>query len=193
MSISQVNNLTILSNKEIEIIDEDDSTTMAPLNVNGAVSVSKGIKIGFSDVSVPGLIIFDRLNFMGFNKNGWSLLSNNNEPVIIELNKDSSNDIEINFDDDDNYNIYINDVINEINLLLSTVEFNKIYNIRLSIINNTDNEININFKSNDGDIYMTNNNILIKQNEIIKFNAELIENDDNRKYLISYKNFFKSK
>ena len=68
--------LNVNSNKDIELLNKNYETIGA-LNVNGSISCNKGIKIGDSDSEVPGLITFDGANFLGFNKNGWNLLSNN--------------------------------------------------------------------------------------------------------------------
>lgn len=182
--MSQIKKLTILSDSDIKKIDNNGGTIGA-LTVNGAISSNKGVKLGFSDVCEPGLIIFDGLNFIGFNKNGWTLLSNNTEPEVIEdkIIQNGISKINVNIDDDSSFIHKINTNINRLIINFTKIEFYKVHTFKLNLINNITNKIVLSFENND--IIFQDGIKLeeINRGEIIVMDVEILDNI----YLISYK------
>ena len=179
--------LTIRSSEDIDQLNED--LYVAPLSVKGAIACDKGIKIGFSDQCIPGIIIYDGLNFLGFNKNGWTLLSNNYDYAdITETRKDDSISLQIDIDDDPNFKYSINDNIDILYINLNKLSYFKTNNINFILINNLKKDIKIIF-SNEFDIFysknITKNDIKILKNNIIKFTIDIVD----KYFLISYKEY----
>ena len=179
--------LTISSKKDIEELNDD--LYIAPLHVKGAISCDMGIKIGFSDKCIPGLIIYDGLNFIGFNKNGWTLLSNNYEYIELKHSiKDNNLSLDIDIDDDINFKYTINDDIDNVYINLNKMNYYKTNNINILLINNLKKDMRVIF-NNDIDIFYSNNisknDIKILKNNIIKFNVDIID----KHFLISYNEF----
>ncbi len=55
----------------------------AALNVQGGVSIKKGLKIGFQENLIPGLLMYDQENFFGYSeKKGLCLLSSDQSRFI---------------------------------------------------------------------------------------------------------------
>ncbi len=60
--------------------------TIAPLIVEGGASFNKGIKLGIQENLIPGLIIYDGENFLGFSeKFGLCLLNTYSHSTYLEL------------------------------------------------------------------------------------------------------------
>lgn len=60
--------------------------TIAPFIVEGGASFSKGIKLGIQENLIPGLIIYDGENFLGFSeKFGLCLLNTYSHSTYLEL------------------------------------------------------------------------------------------------------------
>lgn len=202
--INNCDTLNIKSNKDLEIINKKFDT-IGVLNVNGAINCNKGIKIGLSNKNVPGLMVFDGINFLGFNKNGWNLLSHNtiyqniDETNIIYNVENNILHIIANIDDDNNikYNIDKNNIDKnnfidiDINIHLNKIDNYKINYLNI-LLNNYDdnynnNNFNIYFFSKYHDIYYENKNIILKNSESILIH--IIITDDS--YYISFKNYQK--
>ena len=184
--------LNVNSNKDIELLNKNYETIGA-LNVNGSISCNKGIKIGDSDSEVPGLITFDGANFLGFNKNGWNLLSNNECFELID-NKNAifdKNNLNLiaNIDDNKNLKFIINDFdsqIKNIHLFLNKIYDTKINELNILLINNTKEKYKINFFANSYEkIYYQNKDIFLE--ECIIFNILI----DSNNYFVSFKEFKK--
>ena len=180
-----IDRLNINSYDDIYELNNNDYS--APLYINGSVIINKGLKIGFSESSIPGNIIFDGLNFYGFNKNGWTLLSNNDEYVEIESNYENNNlYLNINIEDDINYKYNINENIDKLYINLTKDKFFKINSINIFLTNNIKKKIMILFNDNNNNIYYSfNKHDIYIDNNIIKINIQIL--DDN--YLISFKKF----
>ena len=152
--------IRIRNNNNISKIPDSDKT-FAPLTVSGSAVFGKGIQIGFSDQNIPGLLVYDGSNIMGFtNKNGWSLLSNNFLYNPIDLNELDSNKKELNIDiiaeDDSYFNIIIdNDLSNTLYKIKTIIQdYRKISSLKLVIENNSISDFTYTF-DNDG-IYFDN-------------------------------------
>jgi len=193
--------LNVNSTQDIKMVNVNKNyESMGALNVNGSINCEKGIKIGNSMMNAPGLLKFDGINFMGFYKNGWNLLSKNENFEFID-NNDSiidSNDnlnIIINIDDDINFkykitNEYIND---NINIFLNKIKDYKVNHINILLINETDKFYNIKFNANNNRNTFHNNEKIYYDNKHIYVRECIIINiliDDNY-YFISFKNYEK--
>jgi hypothetical protein len=81
--------LKITSQEEVQVIEDtvhEKIHTMAPLLVEGGVSVGKGIKIGIQENLVGGMMVYDGENFLGFSeKFGLTLLSNHHQSTYLEI------------------------------------------------------------------------------------------------------------
>jgi len=140
--------LNVNSNKDIELLNKNYDTISA-LNVNGSISCNKGIRIGESESEVPGLIIFDGANFLGFNKNGWNLLSENKYFELIDnkniIYEENILNLIANIDDNTNLKFILNQSnfkIKNIKIFLNKIYDTKINEINILLMNNTNKEYN---------------------------------------------------
>ena len=184
--------LNVNSNKDIELLNKNYDTISA-LNVNGSISCNKGIRIGESESEVPGLIIFDGANFLGFNKNGWNLLSENKYFELIDnkniIYEENILNLIANIDDNTNLKFILNQSnykIKNIKLFLNKIYDTKINEINILLINNTNEEYKFDLISNNySQIFYNNKKNILKECLILNI---LI--DDNN-YFVSFKEFKK--
>ena len=152
--------IRIRNDKNISIIPDSDKT-FAPLTVSGSAVFGKGVQIGYSEQNIPGLLTYDGNNIMGFTeKNGWSLLSNNNlyNPIdLTDVNKEKKElNIDLLVEDDQYFNINILEDLSKITFKISTIlkNYRKISNIKLIIENKS--EHNFIYKLDDNKYYFNN-------------------------------------
>lgn len=81
--------LKITNKEEVNSFDNKKTgevQTIAPLIVEGGASFNKGIKLGIQENLIPGLIIYDGENFLGFSeKFGLCLLNTYSHSTYLEL------------------------------------------------------------------------------------------------------------
>ncbi len=84
-----VQTLKVTQTDDVNIYEDhvrDSIHTMAPFTIEGGMSVGKGIKIGVQENLVPGLIVYDGENFMGFSeKFGLTMLGVHQQSTFLEL------------------------------------------------------------------------------------------------------------
>ena len=82
-----VNFLNVLNNKDVIHIDND--VFKGALTVEGGGVIKKGLKIGYQEKMVSGLLIYDNENFFGYSdKYGLTLLSKHNDYTQLIIEKD---------------------------------------------------------------------------------------------------------
>jgi hypothetical protein len=82
-----VNFLNVLNNKDVIHIDND--VFKGSLTVEGGGVIKKGLKIGYQEKMVSGLLIYDNENFFGYSdKYGLTLLSKHNDYTELIIEKD---------------------------------------------------------------------------------------------------------
>lgn len=84
-----VQTLKVTQSDDVNIYEDhirNSIHTMAPFTVEGGMSVGKGIKIGVQENLVPGLVVYDGENFLGFSeKFGLTLLGTHQQSTNLEL------------------------------------------------------------------------------------------------------------
>ena len=82
-----VNFLNVLNNKDVIHIDND--VFKGALTVEGGGVIKKGLKIGYQEKMVSGLLIYDNENFFGYSdKYGLTLLSKHTDYTQLIIEKD---------------------------------------------------------------------------------------------------------
>ena len=86
---SIIQTLKITNQEDVNVYEDSIHHTiqsMAPLIVEGGMSVGKGIKIGLQENLIPGLVVYDGENFLGFSeKFGLTLLGNHPQSTYLEI------------------------------------------------------------------------------------------------------------
>ena len=85
-----INFLNVLNNKEVIHIDNGKTDIFkGALTVEGGGVIKKGLKIGYQEKMVSGLLIYDNENFFGYSdKYGLTLLSKHNDYTELIIEKD---------------------------------------------------------------------------------------------------------
>ena len=85
-----VNFLNVLNNKDVIHIDNGKNDVFkGALTVEGGGVIKKGLKIGYQEKMVSGLLIYDNENFFGYSdKYGLTLLSKHNDYTELIIEKD---------------------------------------------------------------------------------------------------------
>ena len=86
---SIIQSLKITNQDDVNVYEDSihqSIQSIAPLIVEGGMSVGKGIKIGLQENLIPGLMMYDGENFLGFSeKFGLTLLSNHPQSTYLEI------------------------------------------------------------------------------------------------------------
>jgi hypothetical protein len=84
------NFLNVLNNKDVSYVDNGKNDIFkASLTVEGGGVIKKGLKIGYQEKMVSGLLIYDNENFFGYSdKYGLTLLSKHNDYTELIIEKD---------------------------------------------------------------------------------------------------------
>lgn len=183
--------LNVFGNKELEVINKNNDC-IAPLNVSGSINCQKSIKIGFSDKPIEGSLIYDGSNFLGFNKDGWNLLSVNKNYLKIEEDKYFFDDnrylnLIIDLEDDHlfKFNVDLN-IDEKIIIQLNKTDFNKINHYSILLKNKNNQHYKIEFLSKqEYPIFYENGMNNIELDKIILI--DIIFEDD--EFIIHYKKF----
>jgi hypothetical protein len=85
-----INFLNVLNNKDVSHIDNGIFDVFkGALTVEGGGVIKKGLKIGYQEKMVSGLLIYDNENFFGYSdKYGLTLLSKHNDYTELIIEKD---------------------------------------------------------------------------------------------------------
>ena len=85
-----VNFLNVLNNKDVIHINNGNYDVFkGALTVEGGGVIKKGLKIGYQEKMVSGLLIYDNENFFGYSdKYGLTLLSKHNDYTELIIEKD---------------------------------------------------------------------------------------------------------
>ena len=85
-----VNFLNVLNNKDVIHINNGNYDVFkGSLTVEGGGVIKKGLKIGYQEKMVSGLLIYDNENFFGYSdKYGLTLLSKHNDYTELIIEKD---------------------------------------------------------------------------------------------------------
>ena len=120
------NFLNVLNNKDVIHIDND--VFKGALTVEGGGVIKRGLKIGYQEKMVSGLLIYDNENFFGYSdKYGLTLLSKHNDYTELIIEKDF-------FEKSDIQKIYPIQTNGGKDMLKnSSIDLNKIIPIKLDI------------------------------------------------------------
>lgn len=84
-----IDNLKIVGEEEVSIYEDSitgDINNISSLTVEGGIACKKGLRVGFQENLVGGLMIYDGENFYGFSdKFGMCLLSNHQNNIYLQL------------------------------------------------------------------------------------------------------------
>lgn len=84
-----VHSLKVTNSNEANVYEDPRNGnihSIAPLQIEGGMTVKKGIKVGIQENLIPGLMIYDGENFMGFSeKYGLTLLSRPHQAMSLQI------------------------------------------------------------------------------------------------------------
>ena len=90
-----INFLNVLNNKDVTQLN--NNIFKSALTVEGGCVIKKGLKIGYQENMVSGLLIYDNENFFGYSdKYGLTPLSKHNDYTELEIDNDFFNKNDIN-------------------------------------------------------------------------------------------------
>jgi hypothetical protein len=124
----------------VDVIDQN----IASLSINGGVYIEKGIRIGYTNSMIPGLLRFNGTHFQGYDGNTWITFSSNNPNSIYDIY--NPNNIQNSYENDENNINNVNNINNA-----NMVRYNYFGDIDENIIMMVENGIN------PSDIYRNNN------------------------------------